>query len=65
MPNDATADSSQTQTTPIPSESETISTTGGTKDISQELSIISTKVDQILEALSHDKKSHKLLPKKP
>jgi hypothetical protein len=53
------------QTTPIPSEIETISTTGGTKDISQELSIISTKVDQILEALSHDKKSHKLLPKKP
>jgi hypothetical protein len=35
-----------------------------TKDITQELSLISTKVDQILEALSHDKKPHRSLPKK-
>ncbi len=56
-------------TPPALAESQTQSVTENaplstTRDITQELSIISTKVDQILEALSHDKKSHKLLPKK-
>ncbi len=50
----------QTQITP---KIKPISDTKDTKDIAQELSQISTKVDLIWEALSHDKKSQRLLQK--
>ncbi len=53
---------SDTQTQIIP-KGKPISDTKDTKDIAQELSQISTKVDLIWETLSHDKKSQRLLQK--
>ncbi len=50
--------------TQIETENETLSTIKDSNDMAKELSLISIKVDQILEVLSHDKKFRNLLPKK-